>query len=79
MPDLSLLKPLSRELGISLNELLAGEEIVKEQVIEYSEQNLISTIDYTNKKIEDVHKKNICIYYVRRYFNLCLCFHCIPI
>ena len=47
MPDLSLLVPLSKELGISLNELLAGEEIEKEKVIEYSEQNLLSTIDYT--------------------------------
>ncbi len=57
MPDLSLLEPLSKELGVSLNELLAGEEIVKEKVIEYSEQNLISTIDYTNTKIKDEHKK----------------------
>ena len=57
MPDLSLLEPLSKELGISLNELLAGEEIVKEKVIEYSEQNLISTIDYTDKKIKNEHKK----------------------
>ena len=30
MPDLSLLEPLSKELDITLNELLAGEEIVKE-------------------------------------------------
>ena len=33
MPDLSLLEPLSKELEISLNELLAGEEIEKEKVI----------------------------------------------
>lgn len=57
MPDLSLLEPLSRELGISLNELLAGEEIEKEKVSEYSEQNLLSTIDYTNKKIRNEHGK----------------------
>ncbi len=57
MPDLSLLEPLSRELGISLNELLAGEEIEKEKVIEYSEQNLISTIDYSEKKIRNEHRK----------------------
>lgn len=57
MPDLSLLQPLSRELGISLNELLRGEEIAEEKVIEYSEKNLISTIDYTNKKIMNEHKK----------------------
>ena len=57
MPDLSLLEPLSKELDITLNELLAGEEIVKEEVVEYSEQNLIQTIDYTDKKIKDKHKK----------------------
>ena len=57
MPDLSLLEPLSKELDITLNELLAGEEIVKEEAMEYSEQNLIQTIDYTDKKIKDEHKK----------------------
>lgn len=57
MPDLSLLEPLSKELYITLNELLAGEEIVKEEAMEYSEQNLIQTIDYTDKKIKDEHKK----------------------
>ena len=57
MPDLSLLEPLSKELEISLNELLSGEDIEKEKVIEYSEQNLLSTIDYTDKKIKDEHKK----------------------
>lgn len=57
MPDLSLLEPLSKELDITLNELLAGEEIVKEETLEYSEQNLIQTIDYTDKKIKNEHKK----------------------
>lgn len=57
MPDLSLLEPLSKELDITLNELLAGEEIVKEEAKEYSEQNLIQTIDYTDKKIKNEHKK----------------------
>ena len=57
MPDLSLLEPLSKELDITLNELLAGEEIVEEEAMEYSEQNLIQTIDYTDKKIKDEHKK----------------------
>ena len=57
MPDLSLLEPLSKELDITINELLAGEEIIKEEAIEYSEQNLIQTIDYTDKKIKNEHKK----------------------
>ena len=57
MPDLSLLEPLSKELDITLNELLVGEEIVKEETMEYSEQNLIQTIDYTGNKIKNEHKK----------------------
>lgn len=78
MPDLSLLEPLSKELDITLNELLAGEEIVKEEVVEYSEQNLIQTIDYTDKKIKDEHKKNIFIYYRAWYFYIPLCIYCFP-
>jgi transcriptional regulator with XRE-family HTH domain len=57
MPDLSLLEPLSKELDITLNELLTGEEIIKEEVVEYSEKNLIQTIDYTDKRIKNEHKK----------------------
>ena len=37
MPDLSLLQPLSEELGISLNELLSGEHIGREHVAEKAE------------------------------------------
>ena len=59
MPDLSLLEPLSKELDITLNELLAGEEIVKEEAMKYSEQNLIQTIDYTDKKIKNEHKLSL--------------------
>lgn len=57
MPELSLLKPLSEELGITLNELLSGERIEKEYYQENMEENIINTIDYSNKKIEDEHKK----------------------
>ena len=57
MPDLSLLEPLSKELGISLNELLAGETIEKENAMVYMEQNILDTIDYTDKKMKYEHKK----------------------
>lgn len=72
MPDLSLLEPLSKELGISLNELLAGEEIKKENVIEYSEQNLLSTIDYTDKKIKNGHRK-ISVFIMGIGILICIC------
>ena len=57
LPELSTLKPLSEELGISINELLSGEKIAKEDLQEKIETNIINTIDYSNKKIEDEHKK----------------------
>lgn len=72
MPDLSLLEPLSKELEISLNELLAGEEIEKEKVIKYSEQNLLSTIDYTDKKIKNEHRK-ISAFIMGMGILICIC------
>ena len=51
MPDLSLFKPLCDELGISINELLSGEKIDKKNYQEKFEENIVNTIDYSNKKI----------------------------
>ena len=51
MPDLSLFKPLCEELDITINELISGEKIKEEEYQEKFEENIISTIDYTNKKI----------------------------
>lgn len=71
MPDLSLLEPLSKELGITLNELLAGEKIEEEKVIEYSEKNMISTLDYSAEKIKSERKK-ISVFIMA--VGVCLCF-----
>ena len=57
MPDLSLLKPLSEELGITLNELLSGEKIKEEKIVENTERSILNTIDYSSKKVENEHKK----------------------
>ena len=46
-------KQLSKDVGIPAD----LKEIVKEEAMEYSEQNLIQTIDYTDKKIKNEHKK----------------------
>ena len=51
MPDLSLFKPLCNELNISINDLLSGEKISKEKYQEKFEENIVNTIDYTNKQI----------------------------
>ena len=56
MPDLSLIKPLSDELGITVNELLSGERLDKKDYQEKLEENIINTIDYTNKKMNKTKK-----------------------
>ncbi len=57
MPDLSLFKPLCEILEISINDLISGEKISKDKYQEKLEENIITTIDYTNKKI--LFKNNI--------------------
>lgn len=57
MPDLSLFKPLCEILDISINNLISGEKVSKEKYQEKFEENIINTIDYTNKKISD--KNNV--------------------
>ena len=51
MPDLSLFKPLCNELDITINELLSGERLKKEEYQDRFEENIINTIDYSTKKI----------------------------
>ena len=51
MPDLSLFKPLCDELGITINDLLSGEIISKDQYQEKFEENIVNTIDYSTKRI----------------------------
>ena len=49
MPDISLLKPLAETLGITVNELVMGEKISKEKIIPSSENNLLHSLEATNK------------------------------
>ena len=56
MPDLSLFKPLCNELDITINELLSGEGLKKEEYQEKFEENIINTIDYSTKKITLIRK-----------------------
>lgn len=52
MPDLSLLTPLCKELGTTINELLSGEKLNEEEYQEKLEENIIKTIDFTDKKLK---------------------------
>lgn len=51
MPDSSLLVPLANILGITVNELLLGEKIPEETFAQKSEDNLIASVQETEKVI----------------------------
>lgn len=67
MPDVSLFKPLCNELDITLNDLISGERVDENKYQEKLEENMISTINYTNKKIE---KKNNFIGFILILFGI---------
>lgn len=56
LPDLSLLTPLCEILDVSINELLSGSRLDKKDYQEKLEENIINTIDYTDKKIKKTKK-----------------------
>jgi len=53
MPDLSLFKPLCDELEITINEFLSGEKLNENEYQEKLEENIINTIDYSSKQINN--------------------------
>ena len=58
--DLSLLKPLSEILDVSVTEILNGEKI-DEEIDLKSEEILIDTLDYSAKEIKKVKKNKFII------------------
>ena len=54
MPDLSLMKPLCDELGITINELISGEVLDKKEYRDKVDENIINTINYSNRKIKSL-------------------------
>lgn len=66
MPDISMLQPLSEELGISLNELLSGERILQEEIpseelLQKTESSLLGTLQYAATQIKKGKKKTMLI------------------
>lgn len=61
LPDLSLITPLCEALNTSVNELLSGERIQKENVEEKSEENIINALEYSDKRIKKTKKVFFCI------------------
>ncbi len=50
LPDISLIKPLCDELGITVNDLLSGEKLKENDIKVKSEENIISTLEHSKKK-----------------------------
>ena len=59
MPDYSIINDLCKELDISINELLSGENLTEENYQKKLEENIVSTIDYNNKKRNKIIRKFI--------------------
>ena len=51
LPDPMYMLELCQILDISINDLISGEKISKDKYQEKLEENIITTIDYTNKKV----------------------------
>lgn len=56
MPDYSLLIPLSKELNISVNELISGEKLNETNYEEKCEKNIINIIDENKKNLDKKYK-----------------------
>jgi transcriptional regulator with XRE-family HTH domain len=54
-PDVSLLLPLSEELDVSVNELLSGERISKEDYEKRAEENIVKIISQNKKVSREEH------------------------
>ena len=54
--DMSLLKPLSEILDVSINEILNGEKISNKDFKEKADEVLTNTIKYSNKRISKIKK-----------------------
>ncbi len=54
IPEISMLIPLSKVLDVSVNELLMGERIEKEELPQKTEQLIVETITHNNKKLSNM-------------------------
>ena len=72
MPDLSLFKPLCDILEISINELMSGEKLSKEEYKDKLEENFINTIDYIDKRNVRNSDKNNILFLIIGLIGFCL-------
>ena len=72
MPDLSLFKSLCDILEISINELMSGEKLSKEEYKDKLEENFINTIDYIDKRNVRNSDKNNILFLIIGLIGFCL-------
>lgn len=53
MPDIELLVPLGGELGVSVNELLAGERLSDEQFRKQADENLVAAVRESSFSVKE--------------------------
>ena len=71
MPDVEMLSLLSREFGVSMNELISGERLAAEDFQKAADNNLAAALDnstFTLKEKIIFFKKNGCGNILRRSF-----------
>lgn len=74
MPDLSLLIPLSKELGINVNDLLNGEIVEKKDYQETFEKNIVtivSKVDKNNKKLKTILMLLLTLLFLFPFLKMC--------
>lgn len=74
--DISLLKPLSKNLKVSITEIINGERLSEDNVRSKTEEAIESTIRYSNKKIKKTKKKSQIILFAVVIIGLLTCFFC---
>lgn len=62
MCDVSLMQPLCKELGISVNELLSAQRLEPADYQISSEKTILETLDYSQQKLKQNRKKNILMF-----------------
>lgn len=61
MPDMSLLAPLSKELGVSVNDLLSGKRNDMEDYQEVLEENIVNIVSKVDKDNKKRRLKMVCV------------------
>lgn len=72
--DISLLKPLSKCLKVSITEIINGERLAEDNVKVKAEEAIESTIKYSNKRIKKAKKKNRIVLLITILVVLLCCF-----